>query len=197
MGVKQRIQEMTSLRTILLLSLISMSLAAVGKDQKTFGWMGDLIFGNCDTSTCGYDTYRARECCNSGRNTRCCSYVGGGGWDNGGWNNGGNYNNNKPGSCPPYNGRRKRSPEDAPWLSNSAGRHFGNGGGHYGNGGGHYGNGGGHYGNGGGWNSGGSGYNPGYGNGGGRCIRDSECPGSLKCCYLYSGYQCTQPQFYG
>merc|ERR1712038_2203820 len=181
MGVKQRIQEMTSLRTILLLSLISMSLAAVGKDQKTFGWMGDLIFGNCDTSTCRYDTYRARECCNSGRNTRCCSYVGGGG-GGGGWNNGGDYNNNKPGSCPPYNGRRKRSPEEAPWATNSGGRHYGNGG--WSGGSGRYPS----YNNG--YGNGGSGFNPGYNNGGyggGRCIRDSECPGSLKCCYLYSG----------
>merc|ERR1739842_167755 len=153
--------------------------------------MGDLIFGNCDTYTCSQDSNRARECCNSGRNTRCCSYVGGGGggWNNGGdirGNNGGNYNNNKPGSCPSYNGRRKRGPEDAPWASNSGGRHYGGGG---------WNNGGGGWNNGGNWNSGGSGYNPGYNNGygGGRCIRDSECPGSLKCCYLYNGYQCTQP----
>merc|ERR1712212_250529 len=38
----------------------------------------------------------------------------------------------------------------------------------------------------------GNGYNPGYGNGngynnnGGSCIRDSECSGDLKCCYLRS-----------
>merc|ERR1711953_1566024 len=93
MGVKQRILEMTNLRIILLLSLLTLSLAAIGKDEKTFGWMGDLIFGNCDTATCRYDRDRARECCNSGRNTRCCSYVAGGG-GGGGWNNGGNYNNN-------------------------------------------------------------------------------------------------------
>ena len=55
---------------IVLLSLFSLSLAAVGKDQKTFGWMGDLIFGNCETYTCSQDTQRARECCNSGRNNR-------------------------------------------------------------------------------------------------------------------------------
>ena len=93
---------------------------------------------------------------------RCCFYTGGGG--GGGWNNGGGYNNNKPGSCPPYNGRRKRSPEEAPW------------------------------------NNGGSGYNPGHGHGGhggGRCIRDSECPGAMKCCYRRSGYQCTRPHYYG
>merc|ERR1719244_1773473 len=77
---------------------------------------------------------------------------------------------NKPGQCPTYNGRKRRSPEQ---LS-SSGRTFGNNGG---------------------WNNGGQGYNPGYNYG--RCIRDSECPGSLKCCYLYNGYQCTQPQYYG
>merc|ERR1719233_596663 len=56
-----------------------------------------------------------------------------------------------------------------------------------------------------GYNNGGQGYNPGYNNGynpgygngngynnnGGSCIRDSECSGDLKCCYLRSGYQCT------
>merc|ERR1711874_945841 len=146
---------MSYLRIILFLTLVSLSLAAIGKEEKTFGWMGDILFGNCDTATCRYDTNRARDCCNSGRNTRCCSYVGGGGW-----NNGGNYNNNKPGSCPSYNGRRKRSPEDAPWASNSGGRHYGGGG--WNNGGGGWNNGGG------GWNNGG--YNSGYG--GGRYIRD-------------------------
>ena len=69
-SVKQRILEMTNLRIILLLSLLTLSLAAIGKDEKTFGWMGDLIFGNCDTSTCRYDQGRARQCCDSGRNTR-------------------------------------------------------------------------------------------------------------------------------
>merc|ERR1711874_134448 len=152
-----------SLRIVLLISLISLSLAAIGRDEKRFG--------NCDTSTCRYDQGRARQCCDSGRNTRCCRYTGGGnggwnngggGWNNGGggWNNGGGYNNNKPGSCPPYSGRRKRSPEEAPW------------------------------------NNGGSGYNPGHGHGGHggeRCIRDSECPGAMKCCYRRSGYQCTRP----
>ena len=91
--------------------------------------------------------------------SRCCAYVGGGGGGSA-WNSGGN-SNNKPGTCPPYNGRRRRSPEKAPWIH------------------------------------GGSGYNPGHHQSHGRCIRDSECPGSLKCCYLYSGYQCTQPQFWG
>ena len=127
---------------------------------------------------------------------RCCSYGSGGNWNNGGgggWNNGG-YGNNKPGTCPSYNGRRKRSPEEAPSGYNGSGRHWGGGG--WGNNGGNV------------WNGGsGSGFNPGYNNGwgngnggwnnGGRCIRDSECPGSLKCCYLYNGYQCTQPQYYG
>merc|ERR1711915_1074776 len=28
----------------------------------------------------------------------------------------------------------------------------------------------------------------------GRCIRDSDCPSQLKCCYLTQGYQCTRPQ---
>merc|ERR1711936_1511116 len=124
-------KEMIILRIILLISLISLSLAAIGRDERRFG--------NCDTSTCRYDQGRARQCCDSGRNTRCCRYTGGG--------NGGGYNNNKPGSCPPYSGRRKRSPEEAPWATNSGGRHYGNGG----------------------W-SGGSGrypsYNNGYGNGG-------------------------------
>merc|ERR1711936_1357255 len=147
-------KEMIILRIILLISLISLSLASIGRDERRFG--------NCDTSTCRYDQGRARQCCDSGRNTRCCFYIGGEG--GGGWNNGGGYNNNKPGSCPPYNGRRRRSPEEAPW------------------------------------NNGGSGYNPGHGHGGhggGRCIRDSECPGAMKCCYRRSGYQCTRPQYYG
>ena len=61
---------MSYLSNILFLSLVSLSLAAIGKDEKTFGWMGDIIFGNCDTSTCRYDRNRARDCCNSGRNTR-------------------------------------------------------------------------------------------------------------------------------
>merc|ERR1711872_1205279 len=33
----------------------------------------------------------------------------GGNNQGGNWNNGGNNNNNKPGTCPPYNGRRRRS----------------------------------------------------------------------------------------
>ena len=61
---------MSYLRIILFLSLASLSLAAIGKDEKTFGWAGDILFGNCDTATCRYDRNRARECCNSGRNTR-------------------------------------------------------------------------------------------------------------------------------
>ena len=61
---------MSYLRIILVFSLASLSLAAIGKDQKTFGWAGDILFGNCDTATCRYDRNRARECCNSGRNTR-------------------------------------------------------------------------------------------------------------------------------
>merc|ERR1712038_1244163 len=47
------------------------------------------------------------------------------------------------------------------------------------------------------WHHGGSGYHPGHHENHGRCIRDSECPRSLKCCYLYGGYQCTTPQYWG
>eukprot|EP00092_Neocalanus_flemingeri_P030600 GFUD01033225.1.p1 GENE.GFUD01033225.1~~GFUD01033225.1.p1 ORF type:complete len:175 (-),score=34.79 GFUD01033225.1:74-598(-) len=152
----------------------------VAKDEKTFGWVGDILFGNCQISGCRSDISRAQYCCRTGKNTRCCSYTGGNGGNgnNGGnWNNGGN-NNNKAGTCPNYNGRKKRSPEQAPRGSNS-GSSFGH--------------------NNGGWNNGGQGFRPGHNNnnGQGRCIRDSECPGSLKCCYLYNGYQCTQPQHYG
>merc|ERR1719499_2081877 len=154
----------------------------IAKDEKTFGWVGDVLFGDCQTSRCRSDYSRAEYCCRSGKNTGCCAYAGGnygngGSWGNGGANNG-NYNN-KPGSCPPYNGRKKRSPEQDPRLS--GGRFNG---GRWSSGG---------------WATGGQGFNPGYNNnyGNGRCIRDSECPGSLKCCYLYNGYQCTQPQYFG
>merc|ERR1711915_1137571 len=129
--------------------MVSMDIvfAEIRNDGKTFG--------SCVIFRCMLDSGQAQYCCGSGRNKRCCSYYGGGG----GWNNGNNggYNNNKPGTCPPYDGRYKRSPvpQDA-----NGGRHFGGGGGNNG------------------WNNGGGGY-------GGRCIRDSECPGSLKCCYLY------------
>merc|ERR1712226_1727834 len=127
--------QMGSLRLILYLCLVSLALTARGRP------------GSCETSRCRASSVTATACCISGRNSRCCSYSG--------------WNNNKPGSCPPYHGRRRRSPEEAPW------RH------------------------------GGSGFNPGHHQDHGRCIRDSECPGSLKCCYLTSGYQCTQPQYWG
>merc|ERR1712018_979366 len=138
--------------------------------------------GSCDWSQCRYDRYLAQRCCSS--SGTCCDFANGG-------NNGGNYgnngnggfnNNNKPGSCPPYNGRRKRSPRGRFPGNNGNGRYPG-----YNNGNGYnpgYGNG---------YNPG---YNPGYGNGnGGSCIRDSECSADLKCCYLRSGYQCTQPNY--
>merc|ERR1711874_145739 len=123
--------KMVGLRIILVPSLmISLSLASI-----------------CQTSRCRNNFLTATVCCNSGKNFRCCDYSGGGG-----------RNNNKPGSCPPYHGRMRRSPERAPW------------------------------------DHGGSGYNPGHHHHPGRCIRDSECPRSLKCCYLHGGYQCTTPQ---
>merc|ERR1712107_867322 len=70
--------------------------------------------GNCDWSQCRYDRYLAQRCCSS--SGTCCDFANGG-------NNGGNYgnngnggfnNNNKPGSCPPYNGRRKVSEGEVP-----------------------------------------------------------------------------------
>merc|ERR1711872_128361 len=125
----------------------------------TFGQFGN--YGSCRISICRTQLSRAEYCCSSGENRGCCSYTGGNGWNNGGnWGNG-NYNN-KPGQCPSYNGRKRRSPEQSPRRSGSSGRFFGN------NGGWNHG-----------WNNGGQGFNPGYNNG--RCIRDSECPGSLKC----------------
>merc|ERR1712013_523637 len=79
---------------------------------------------SCQTTFCRTDMSRAEYCC-SKKHTACCRYAGGG-WNNGGnhvsegsnggsSNNGGNdgnggsNNNNKPGSCPAYNGKRKRS----------------------------------------------------------------------------------------
>ena len=121
--------------------------------------------------------YLAERCCDS--SGTCCDFANGGGNYGGGYNN-----NNKPGNCPPYNGRKKRSPR---------GRFPGSNG--YNNGGQGYNPG---------YNNGG--YNPGYGNGngynnnnGGSCIRDSDCSADLKCCYLRSGYQCTSPlgNYYG
>merc|ERR1712117_51800 len=186
MGSIEKIKDMKT-SFVLVVASIAIYNSEAAIDGRTFG--------SCDTLRCMIDHNQAQYCCNTGNNRRCCDYGGG----NGGWNNGnGGYNNNKPGQCPSYNGRRKRSPEDAPGVNNG-GRHFGGGGW---NNGGSWNNG---WNGGGNWNNGGSGsgFNPGYNNGwnngggGGRCIRDSECPGSLKCCYLYNGYQCIQPQYYG
>ena len=100
--------------------------------------------------------YLAQRCCSS--SGTCCDFANGGGNYGGGYNN-----NNKPGNCPPYNGRKKRSPR---------GRFPGNNG--YNNGGQGY-----NPGHNNGFNNGG--YNPGYGNGngynnnnGGSCIRDAN-----------------------
>merc|ERR1712107_530434 len=149
--------------------------------------------GGCDWRECRNNRYLAQRCCDS--SGTCCDFANGGGNYGGGYNN-----NNKPGNCPPYNGRKKRSPR---------GRFPGNNG--YNNGGQGYNPG---YNNGynnGGYNPGygsGNGYNPGYGNGNGynpgynnnnrgSCIRDSDCSADLKCCYIRSGYQCTRPNYYG
>merc|ERR1712130_437652 len=64
--------------------------------------------GSCDWSQCRYDRYLAQRCCSS--SGTCCDFANGGNNGNNGNNNGGFNNNNKPGSCPPYNGRKKRSP---------------------------------------------------------------------------------------
>merc|ERR1712088_554544 len=118
--------------------------------------------GSCDWSQCRYDRYLAQRCCSS--SGTCCDFANG---INNGNNNGGFNNNNKPGSCPPYNGRKKRSPRGR-FPGNGNGRFPGNNG----------------------YNNGGQGYNPGYGNGNGynnngdSCIRGSECSADLKCCYL-------------
>merc|ERR1719245_1428800 len=112
--------------------------------------------GGCDWRECRNNRYLAQRCCDS--SSTCCDFANGGG--NYG---GGNNNNNKPGNCPPYNGRKKRSPR---------GRFPGNNG--YNNGGQGY----------------NPGYNN---DNGGSCIRDSDCSADLKCCYLRSGYQCTSP----
>merc|ERR1712012_529889 len=154
------------MRTLLLAVVPIVTLAVV--DAQYGG-------GGCDWSGCRYDRYLAQRCCSS--SGTCCDFANGGGNNNGGGYN----NNNKPGNCPPYNGRKKRSPR---------GRFPGNNG----------------YNNGGqGFNPGyNGGYNPGYGNGNGynnnnrgSCIRDSDCSADLKCCYLRSGYQCTRPNYYG
>merc|ERR1712130_813812 len=126
--------------------------------------------GSCDWSQCRYDRYLAQRCCSS--SGTCCDFANGGNnGNNNGNNNGGFNNNNKPGSCPPYNGRGKRSPRGRfPGNNGNNGRFPG-----YNNGGQGYNPG---------YNNG-NGYNPGYGNGG-SCIRDSDCSADLKCCYLRS-----------
>merc|ERR1711934_1030754 len=91
--------------------------------------------GSCDWSQCRYDRYLAQRCCSS--SGTCCDFANGG--NNGNNNNGGFNNNNKPGSCPPYNGRKKRSPRGR-FPGNGNGRFPGNNG----------------------YNNGGQGYNPGY-----------------------------------
>merc|ERR1711963_1273948 len=140
--------------------------------------------GGCDWRECRNNRFLAERCCDS--SGTCCDFANGGG----NYNGGGYNNNNKPGICPPYNGRKKRSPR---------GRFPGNNG--YNNGGqGHN-----HGYNNGGYNPGyNGGYNPGYGNGNGynnnsrgSCIRDSDCSADPKCCYLRSDYQCTRPNYYG
>merc|ERR1719422_590882 len=123
----------------LLVAVVGCTLAAISSSSSRDG----RTFGSCSTLRCSTDLGQAQYCCSSRRNTACCRYDGG---YNGGYNGG--YSNNKPGSCPSYSGRRRRSPEEAPWSCGG-----------------------------------------GYGSGG-QCIRDSECPGSLKCCFLYNGYQC-------
>merc|ERR1712012_436130 len=60
--------------------------------------------GGCDWSVCRYDRYLAQRCCSS--SGTCCDFANGGG----NYNGGGYNNNNKPGNCPPYDGRKKRSP---------------------------------------------------------------------------------------
>merc|ERR1712013_8095 len=63
---------------------------------------------SCQTTFCRTDMSRAEYCC-SKKHTACCRYAGAG-WNNGGNDvNGGSNNNNKPGSCPAYNGKKKRS----------------------------------------------------------------------------------------
>merc|ERR1711962_358529 len=59
--------------------------------------------GGCDWRECRNNRYLAERCCES--SGTCCDYANGSGNYGGGYNN-----NNKPGNCPPYNGRKKRSP---------------------------------------------------------------------------------------
>merc|ERR1712212_768902 len=161
----QTVATMRSLAMVVILGLLILAMA-------------EAQYGSCDWSQCRYDRYLAQRCCSS--SGTCCDFPNGGNNGNNGNNNGGFNNNNKPGSCPPYNGRKKRSPRGR-FPGNGNGRFPGNNG--YNNGGQGYNPG---------YNNG-NGYNPGYGNGynnnGGSYIRDSECSGDLKCCYLRSGYQ--------
>merc|ERR1711879_26845 len=59
--------------------------------------------GGCDWRECRNNRYLAQRCCDS--SGTCCDFANGGGNYGGGYNN-----NNKPGNCPPYDGRKKRSP---------------------------------------------------------------------------------------
>merc|ERR1712222_111543 len=170
----QTVATMRSLAMVVILGLVILAMA-------------EAQYGSCDWSQCRYDRYLAQRCCSS--SGTCCDFANGGNNGNNNNNNGGFNNNNKPGSCPPYNGRKKRSPRGRFPGNNGNGRFPGNNG----------------------YNNGGQGYNPGYNNGygngygngngynnnGGNCIRDSECSADLKCCYLRSGYQCTRPNYYG
>merc|ERR1719499_2468362 len=174
----------------------------------------------CDVTKCRIDRIRAETCCNKGISV-CCSYAGGtngNGWSNGGdgshggsWNNGGQGNND--GSW--NNGGHGNN--GGSWNNGSNGNSgegdAGNNNGHWNNGG--SGNSGGSWNTEGNGNNGGTWNNNGHGNSGnkagscpsylgrtgrsisqnnGICIRDSDCPAQLKCCYLTQGYQCTRPQ---
>merc|ERR1712038_827846 len=83
------------MRTLMLAVVLIVFLAVV--DAQYGG-------GGCDWSVCRYDRYLAQRCCSS--SGTCCDFANGGG----NYNGGGYNNNNKPGNCPPYNGRKKRSP---------------------------------------------------------------------------------------
>merc|ERR1712107_357224 len=84
----------TNMKT-LLLSVIPMVIFAMVDAQ--YGR------GGCDWRECRNNRYLAQRCCDS--SGTCCDFADGGGNYGGGYNN-----NNKPGNCPPYDGRKKRSP---------------------------------------------------------------------------------------
>ena len=133
-----------------------------GVNQRFFGGiLGDLFGGSGQCQNCRYDRNQARYCCRSNLDNRCCNYINSGTVGGSDYNPGNNYNNNnKPGSCPNNYGRKRRSPEDAPWLINNG-----------------YNNGYGYNNNGLNW-QGNSGNNNGYN----RCYTDGDCPGRQKCC---------------